>query len=137
MNDLDNARTILDREGYTCVLCRGTALHTSRQRGVKPLLALLDEDVEGFSAADKVVGKGAALLYCLLKIKTLHAHIISEAALSVLQDHGIPASWDLKVPYIVNRAGTGRCPMEVATEHITEPALAPEAIRAALKKLQG
>jgi len=41
------------------------------------------------------------------------------------------------VPHISNREGTGWCPMEMATQDISDPALAPEAIRNKLKQLQG
>ncbi len=137
MEDLNNAKTLLEQEGYTCVLCRGSTVHTSRNRGVQPLMALLNTDVSGFSAADKVVGKATALLYCLLGIRQLYAKVISDAALKVLDDHRIPVHWDTRVAYIVNREGTGRCPMELATEQISDPALAPDVIREKLKQLQG
>lgn len=137
MEDLNNAKTLLEQEGYTCVLCLGDRIHTSRHRGVQPLMALLNTDVSGFSAADKVVGKATALLYCLLGIRQLYAKVISDAAIAVLEQHRIPVQWDTRVTHIVNREGTGRCPMELATEHISDPALAPDAIRKMLKQLQG
>ena len=62
MNDLEKAKSILQGSDYTCVLCRGDQIHTSRHRGVRPLLELLETDVSGFCAADKVVGKATVLL---------------------------------------------------------------------------
>ena len=137
MDDLNQARALLEAEGYTCVLCRGQVFHTSRHRGVKPLMDMLGEDLRGFSAADKVVGRATALLYCLLGIRALYAHTVSEDALAVLTAHSIPVTFVHRVPFIQNRAGTGRCPMEEATAGITDPTLAPEAIRRKLKELQG
>ena len=55
LNDLEKAKAILENGNYTCVLCKGDTVHTSQHRGVRPLLDLLDTDVSGFSAADKVV----------------------------------------------------------------------------------
>jgi len=137
MDDLTQARKLLQEQGYTCVLCRDGQHYTSRHRGVRPLMDLLEKDLSGFSAADKVVGKATALLYCLLKIRRLYAQVISDAALEVLQAHGIDVVWDRQVPHISNREGTGWCPMEMATQDISDPALAPEAIRNKLKQLQG
>ena len=137
MDDLANARHLLTSGGYTCVLCKGDKVYTSANRGVKPLMDLLDTDVAGYSAADKVVGKATALLYCLLGIKALHAGIISDAAIQVLRAHSIPVQWDSRVAFIKNREGTGCCPMEMATEGISDPADAPVAIRNKLKALQG
>ena len=137
MNDLDKARQLLTEGRYTCVLRKGDSIYTSAHRGVRPLMDLLDTDVSGFSAADKVVGRATALLYCLLGIKELYAGIISDAAVEVLRTHNIPVHWDSRVAFIKNREGTGRCPMETATEGISDPADAPEAIRNKLKELQG
>ena len=127
-----------DREGCTCVLCRDDRLVSSYRRGVAPLLELLDsgEDFSGFSAADKVVGKATALLYRLLGVKALYAGVISQAALDVLEGSGIALQWQEKVPYIINRAGDGQCPMEAATAQIDDPRAALEAIRQTLKALQ-
>ena len=84
-----------------------------------------------------MIGKATALLYCLLGIRALYTQVISEAALEVLEAHKINVQWEQRVPYIVNREGTGRCPMELATQDISDPAQAPAAIRAKLKELQG
>ena len=66
--DLENAKKILSDGSYTCVLCKGKDTVSSSFRGVKPLLDLLDsgKDFSGYSAADKVVGRATAFLYCLL-----------------------------------------------------------------------
>jgi hypothetical protein len=136
LKDLEQAKAILAEGNYTCVLCKDQHIHSSTHRGVRPLLELLDTDVSGFSAADKVVGKATALLYCLLKVKAVYAQVISQAALQVLQSQGITVAWDHQVDYIRNRAGDGRCPMEEATEGIDGPKEALAAIENKLKQLQ-
>ena len=68
MIDLQRAERALAEGGHTLVLVKGERVITSNQRGVAPLLALIDTDVTGFSAADKVVGKAAALLYVKLGV---------------------------------------------------------------------
>lgn len=117
---LEKAHRILLEEGCTCVLCAGDAVYKSKHRGVKPLLDLLDAgaDVRGSSAADKVVGKATAFLYCLLGVKQVHGCVMSVSAARVLQDHGVNATWDTLVEGIRNRAGDGPCPMEAATREI-------------------
>lgn len=139
MNDLLNARRILEEESCTCVLCLGEAFVTSHRRGVAPLLELLESGrrFAGWSAADKVVGKATAMLYRLLGVKTVWAKVISESALTALQQGGIEAQWEQRVPHIVNRTGDGRCPMETATAHTDDPHEALLSIQTALKKLQG
>ena len=70
MTDIEHAKQLLTGEGYTCVICRGDDIHTSEKRGVAPLIELLVSkiDVRGYSAADKAVGKAAAMLLSLIHI---------------------------------------------------------------------
>ena len=136
-NDLIRARNTLVHSNFTCVLCRGDTVRTCTARGVRPLLELLEEGSwQGFSAADKVVGKATAFLYVLLGVKAVWAPVISESALEVLTSHGIEAFWDATVPSIFNRDRTGFCPMETATRDIEDPAEALAAIRKTLAILR-
>ena len=121
MNDLQNACRHLDEGGYTCVICRGSQIHTATARGVKPLVNWLDGglDASGASAADKVVGKATAFLYCLLGVRAVYAQVMSRGAAEVLENAGIEARYSKLVPGIINRGGTGPCPFEAAVAEIT------------------
>ena len=136
--DLQNAKQCLLSGGYTCVLCREEVCFSSTDRGVKPLLTLLDsgKDFAGFSAADKVVGRATAFLYCLLGVREVYAQVLSDPAAQVLDRFGIRWSCENRVAGIRNRENTGPCPMEYATRDISDPAEAVNAIRVALQKLQ-
>lgn len=136
--DLTKAINHLNEGQYTCVLCRDDIMYTSTERGVKPLLDWLDSDtdVKGFSAADKVVGNGAAFLYVLLGVKEVYAHVMSEAASDTLAENGIRFQCDISVKNIINRAGTGKCPMEEAVSGMSEPGEALEAIRKRLAEMK-
>lgn len=138
-HDLNQARQLLSSGGYTCVICREGQIRTATERGVRPLLTWLEQgaDLTGASAADKVVGKAAALLYCLLAVKAVHAGVMSKAAWQVLESHGIAVTCDKLVDAIENRTKTGTCPMEMATAQVTNPADAPAAIRKKLAELAG
>ena len=135
--DLIHARNILEAESCTCVLCKEDAVYKSDRRGVSPLMGWLESgtDLKGFSAADKVVGKATAFLYCLLGVKAVYALVMSEAAARALEQQGIPFFYEQLVPAIQNRAGDGLCPMEQATRDLHDPADAPAAIRKALANL--
>lgn len=137
--DLQKALGILKTESCTCVLCREETVYKSHQRGVKPLLELLDSDVDvkGFSAADKVVGRATAFLYCLLGVKSVHGCVMSAAAMQVLKDAGVEATCDTLVEGIRNRSNDGPCPMEAATMDIKTPEEALRAIRETLARLLG
>lgn len=136
-NDLTKARTLLDTGSYTCVVCRGDALHTATERGVKPLLSWLDAglDLGEFSAADRVVGRATAFLYCLLGVKAVYAGVMSRPAAQVLRSHGIAAEAGQLVEGIINRKGTGPCPFEAAVMEITDAGEALKAIRERMARL--
>lgn len=136
-SNLEKAKSLLEQTGSTCVLCGDQVVLTDNRRGIRPLLDLLenDTDVAGFSVADKVVGKAAAYLYCLLGIKCLYARVISRPALDVLQHAGIETAYAQLVPAIQNRAQDGYCPMESAVWNIGTPEDALPAIYRALEQL--
>lgn len=138
MDNLAKARTMLDTGDYTCVVCLGDTLHTATDRGVKPLLNWVEAgfDLTGFSAADRVVGRGAAFLYCLLQVKEVYAQVMSRPAAQVLEAHGIAVSTDSLVDGIINRKGTGPCPFEEAVMEITNARQALTAIRNKMAQMQ-
>lgn len=134
---LHNAKKQLEDGGFTCVILHEKETYTDTRRGVAPLLSLLESGNPccGASAADKVVGAGAAYLYVLLGIKELYAAVISEPALKILAAHGIDVYSALTVPNIKNRAGDGFCPIETAVADARDPHDALSKIKARLKKL--
>ncbi len=85
-------------------------------------------DLQGFSAADKVVGKATAFLYVLLGVKEVYASVMSEGAVQVFQKYGITMEAGEVVSAIRNRSNTGFCPMETAVSQCTTPKDAYEAI---------
>ena len=135
--NLAKARALLDTGDYTCVVCRNGIVHTATERGVKPLLSWLDSGIalRGFSAADRVVGRATAFLYCLLGVKEVYARVMSRPAAEVLKSHGIAADADKLVDGIINRKGTGPCPFEAAVMDITDAGEALAAIRAKLAQM--
>lgn len=137
--DTQKAIALLEQGSFTCVVCRGDQVRTTNVRGVKPLLEWLDrgESLQGFCAADKVVGRAAAFLYCLLGVSEVYARVMSRPAAQVLQDHGILVQVDTLTDGIINRAGTGPCPFEAAVLHITDAELALAAIRKKMAQMEG
>ena len=107
---------ILHGEGLTLVVkSKNGELHRFTQRGVKDLLTLVSERPEvlhGALIADKAVGKAAAACMVVGGVSQVHADVMSEPALDLLQTHGVVAEYGQLVDHIINRAGDGWCPME-------------------------
>ena len=91
---------LLFAEKCSCVIRNGDSMRIFRERGVADLFRLLREEpqlLRGAFIADKVVGKGAAALMVLGGVEGLFADVVK---------------YTVVVPNIVNRAGTGTCPVE-------------------------
>ena len=137
MNNLEKAKQILSDGEYTCVLANEKITLSTKERGVKPLVKWLESnlDFHDFSAADKVIGKGAAFLYLLLGIKSIYAFVISTPALELLRERNVYVEYSQEVDNIINRQGTGICPFEEAVLPITDEKLAYQLIKEKMQSL--
>lgn len=131
MHNLCEAKALLEAGGHSCVLYKDGAAHLSDKRGVAPLVDWLDEGLpmDGFSAADKIVGKAAAMLFVLAGVKAVYAPVMSRGAAEFLRGRGVEAAYGLLTEGIINRAGDGPCPMERAVAAIDDPVQALAAIK--------
>lgn len=137
-DDMARARAALQTDSALGVVAvKGGETLTGAGRGVKPLLTWLADGtrLDGFAAADRVVGKGAALLYVKLGAAAVWAETMSETGLATLQAHGIEVGCGDFVPRILNRDRTGMCPIEQSVAAIDTPDEAEPAIRAAVARL--
>ncbi len=111
--------TRLHKGGHSLVVGKGGSIHCYDERGVATLYRLLGEQPEllrAASVADKVVGKGAAALMLLGRVRELHADVISDAALELLRGSSLRVSYENRVPQIRNRDNSGPCPVESCCE---------------------
>ncbi len=118
--------------------CRGVArsvqgeLRTFSRRGVADLFSLVTDEPDffrGASVADRVIGRGAALLLVKGGAREVYARVISSGALEVLRSAGIETSFGEEVPNIINRTGTDICPVEKLTADTSSPDEAYERIK--------
>lgn len=113
--ELEQLMHILHREHCSCVLWNHGRVNMFHQRGVKDLYDLLatrPELLQGAMLADKVVGKGAAALMALGGVKAVYADVISIPARRLLEQSDCRVCYGEEVENIINRAGTGICPVE-------------------------
>ena len=123
--DMEQLKAIL-RSGS----CRGVArsaqgeIRRFERRGVADLFALVTDDpafLRGASVADKIIGRGAALLLVKGGVSRVYAQVISSGALEVLRRAGMEVSFGEEVANIINRAGTDICPVEKLTAGTESP----------------
>lgn len=94
------------------------------RKGVVDLFCLLTQQpdmLRDAQFADRVIGRGAALLLVKGGVREVYAHVMSQPALQVLRDARIPASCATLQPHIVNRSGDGICPVEQLTATTNSP----------------
>lgn len=106
-------------------------IYCSNEIGVKPILSKLNENIDFYKDADiedTVVGKAAACLYVLAKIKFVYAHTLSELAKAYLEKNNIPFKYDELVKEIRNRTNTDIFPLEKSVIHIDDPVIAKTAL---------
>ncbi len=140
--DWKKAIEIFEQGGYTCVTVKDGEIRAFRETGVKPLLILIGGGVstEGCCAADKIVGRAAAFLYCYMGARAVYAETASIGAIEILERYGIDVQYKILTERIVNRQGTDICPMDMAVGEISTdgeegPAKALTAIKEKLNKI--
>ena len=125
------------KDGVNLAVSNGGKLHYFKDRGIKALLDAVrsgSEILRGAEVADTTVGKAAAMLLIKGGALAVHAGVMSVAAKDALAAHGIKYDYVTLVERILNRAGTGLCPMEHAVLDINDPDLAFSALENAIKK---
>jgi hypothetical protein len=137
---LERAVKILEEESLPCVFLRGGEIvQRGAGTGVAPLIAALEEDSEiirGTVLVDRIIGKAAAMLAVLGGVSGVYGMTMSAAARDYLAQREIPASCGTLTERIINRAGTGLCPMEQAVLELEDPASALPTLKATLARLR-
>ncbi len=138
---LEQALELLRSGEASCVIMRdGAVVRTASGRGVSPLLRLYEGEADtlrGASVADKVVGKGAAVLIVLGGADAAYGEIMSEAGRDYLVARGVEAQYGTLVPRIANRDRSGLCPVEQSVLDVNDPEEALARIKTTLRRLAG
>ena len=137
MTDLEIAKNNLP--GHTICLCKDGNCLFSEKRGISPMIDLIEEgvDLAGFSVADTVVGKAAALLFVKCGIKRVYAKTLSQYVKGILERYGTDYEYEVLTERIINRAGTDTCPMEKAVANTDNPEEAYVVLKNKLMELKG
>jgi len=114
MTDLQTAKENLS--SHTICLCKDGNCTFSDKKGIAPIIDLIESgaDLQGYSVADLIVGKAAAMLYARCKIVNVFAKTLSKSGKDILEKYGIYYEYETLTERIINRQGTDICPMEKA-----------------------
>lgn len=106
---------ILTSESLSLVIEKDEKIYRYTNRGVSDLYDIVCSDkslLKDASLADKIVGKGAAVLMAIGGVKSLVTTTISSSALQLLEANGVEVGYSQEVSHIINRAETDWCPIE-------------------------
>lgn len=136
MTDLEVAKNNL--AGHTICLCKDGNCLYSEKRGIAPMMDFIGSgaSLAGYSVADLVVGKAAALLFVKCKIKSVFAKTLSNYGKKILEQYGIYYEYATLTEKIINRSGTDICPMENAVLNTDNPEEAYIILKNKLKELR-
>ena len=136
MRNLEAAKQNFD--GHSICLYKDGNLITDDSRGIAPMMKLIaaGTDLRGYSAADLIVGKAAAMLFVKAGIEAVFGKVMSEAALHYLEQHGIHAEYETLTERIINRLGTDICPMEKTVAALNDAERGYEALKQKIAELK-
>lgn len=136
MTDFETAKSNLS--GHTICLCKDGNCLYSEKRGIAPMMNFIERGVNlsGYSVADLVVGKAAALLFVKCGIKRVFAKTLSGYGKKILELYGVDYEYEVLTEKIINRAGTDICPMEKAVMNTDIPEEAYEVLKKKLNELK-
>lgn len=138
MNRLTYAKNKMINGGHSLVILADCDTIISDGTGIKPLLEACDviSNASELYAADKIVGKAAAMLYVLIGAKGVFAQVLSRPAKEVFERFGIEYEYETMTDNIINRKGDGLCPMESAVYDIDDPLMAKQVIMKKIRQLR-
>lgn len=121
MKDIIKAKELL-KDDKTLILVKDDDVIESTLSGIKPLIGLLNDnkDLNGYSIADKIVGKAQAMLIVKANIKEVYTKVLSKQGEMILKKYNIPYSYETLTDQIINRKGTDICPMEKTVKDIDD-----------------
>ena len=119
------------------VILGGEVMDSAEGMGLKPLLSLYEKGaLTGAFVVDKIIGKAAAMILVLGGAAKAYGDTVSVSSMEYLTAHGIPVAAGQMIDRIINRAGTGLCPMEQTVLAIDDPAEGLSALRLTIERLR-
>lgn len=105
-----------NKSPWTFVLIKnGKIIFRAKNRGITPLIFCLKrrkKDLKNAVVFDKIIGRAAAMLLAYAGVKKVMTSMASREALILLRENRIDVEYKIGVKHILNRKGSGLCPME-------------------------
>lgn len=126
--------------GASIVVARGGVIVArATGKGLEPIFKMLDEGaLKGSLVMDRVIGRAAAAVAIVGGAEIVAANVMSREAIELLTLHGVAAEPETApVSEILNQTRTGKCPLEMRVETMTDPEEMVRTLRATIKGMNG
>lgn len=134
-----NLYKLLEKEKATCVILENNnIIFVSSKSGVAPMIEfykLFSDKHKNLTVIDKIMGRGAVLLAKLIGATKIVTPMISETALELAKEYSMDIEYLNLVPYIINRAKDGQCPIEKSVLNVSDTKLGYQIITKTLALL--
>ncbi len=125
VSDISIAKEDVKEKGFALSIVKnGKRVFQSKTPGISALVSAIDQDRFHFrsaSAADRILGRAAAMLFVYSGIVHIFASTASTDALSTIGKFRIPVESEKIVPAILNRSRSSSCPFEQLVQNIDDP----------------
>ncbi|WP_233185705.1 DUF1893 domain-containing protein [Thermotoga sp. SG1] len=128
---VERAKKLIEERGLSLIVIRDDqAIFESTESGLKPLVKVYTilKDLSGCVVVDRLVGRAAAFFFVEMRPSFVHAFVISEGAIGLLNKHGVKFSYEEEVPFVLSRNGKNMCPFEKMLLDVNDPKEAIERI---------
>ena len=116
---------ILEQEELSIIIEKnGEIVFQSYDPMLKPLFTCLKEKkflLKDSIVYDKIVGRAAAYLCIIGRVKKIYTPLASESAIKVLKENNIKLRALKTIPLIMNKDNTDTCPMEKLATSCNSP----------------
>ncbi len=121
---IDLARKFVDNDEYSFIVIKNNEIvYKDKGIGVSPIRRLLSTNkklLHNSIIVDKIIGKAALMLLIPFDIKFIHANLISNEAIKLLEKENIKYSYNNKCEYIINRTNDGMWPLEKSVLNVSD-----------------
>lgn len=103
MTDIELAKDALS--AHSIALYRNGEIITDDGRGISPIMKFIAEcrQLAGYSAADVIVWKAAAMLFVKAGVTCVHGNTMSHPGKEFLESHGIACTYDVLTERIIRK----------------------------------
>ena len=123
--DIEIAKSDIGKKGFVLSVVKdGKTIIQSKTPGVSGLVTAIEKDRQSFrgaSAADKVLGRAAAMLFVYSEVKCIYTLLASQDAIATLERFVMPFECEKTVAKILNRNQTSTCPFESLIQDVENP----------------